>query len=571
MQHKKRRWMRTAISMVFAAALMLIYFAFQHVTFRANDDLMMVRTLEGYAGQPVTFNMYLHPALTWLVSSLAAAFPQGHWFTWLMMACQYAAFASLTCTLAEAAGRSRLHEGWGYAVSGVLFALFTREMMYTYTIVAAWLVCAACARAALAIGTEKRDYIRLMTEAAAIALIAVLLRGQVLLPLLCSCGLCGLAQMVFAPGKDRKEKRRACLRVLAMGLAAVLCLGGILITDRLVKRLPENREYVAVNDERTEINDYHAYMATLTDAQLASLGWTRPEADMLTEFCTLDFRFTPEKLHQAVAYARENQPWPVITRLKRGLRLMLSDLPRDPVFPVVLLLAGLTMALMFRTGMKKRLTALTIPFFSFVQVYYLYFCFRYPTRALMLAICPAAAVMAVFLLLQLGAWRSSRSSKPHGAPALIACAASLALVMAVTCGFRAPVISLADDFTPGQRQIACDEYARNHPDLFYFADTVLDDSLYQDTASPRVQNLDYLMGWQTVNPDYYAHLARYGIARAETDFTVFLRPNVRLMTTYPNIYQTLIRAIEALTGQPVKITVEDTVAGVDIVRLSVAE
>ncbi|MDO4484231.1 MAG: hypothetical protein Q4C54_07315 [Clostridia bacterium] len=99
MQEATRRRLRVLFSFLFSAALMLIYFAFQRVSYVVNDDLMMVRTLEGYAGQQVTFNMYLHPAVTALVSGLSRIFPQGHWFTWLLMVSQLIAFAAITkCT-----------------------------------------------------------------------------------------------------------------------------------------------------------------------------------------------------------------------------------------------------------------------------------------------------------------------------------------------------------------------------------------------------------------------------------------------------------------------------------------
>ncbi|MDO4484230.1 MAG: hypothetical protein Q4C54_07310 [Clostridia bacterium] len=451
----------------------------------------------------------------------------------------------------------------------MLFFALTRGVYFTYTIIAAWLVCAACAQVTVCIGYEKRDYLRGMVWAIVLACLSMLLRVQVILPLLCFCGLAGAAQLLFAPGETKEDKAKAIRRIVAMGCAAAVCVGALYASDALNKRRPEFREYVAINDARTEVNDYHADVTALTEEQLDILGWTREEANMLDRFCTLDYRFTPEKLQQAVRFARENEPIHFHFKVILGVRSMLQDLPGDPVFPVLLAMLALTLVMVLRrTGWKTRLMLLSVPLFSLLQLLYLYVAQRYPTRALVLAVYPAFVVTAVLFILRLKPRNNTAAKRITG---IVACAGALMLCCCSAAGFKTPVISLTDDFTPGQRQMACDEYARSHPDLFFFTDITLDDSLYQDTASPRVQNLAQLIGWQTVNPDYYAQLAQYGINREDTDMTVFLRDDVRLIAGRGRVYRALVAAIEKLADGPVEIIIEDTVDELPVIRFVVTE
>ena len=215
--------------------------------FILNDDLQIEDILSGAAGgSPDCHTVYMRAGLSFVLSLLYRIEPDVPWFGLFLWACLIAALAVIFHSVYR--GKSGIK---GSCVAVGLFLLFFPSLFLTphYTVVAA-----ACGAAALFsagnLAAEGRELkLKDLIPAVVMLKLCDAIRPQVFLMLAPLC----LIAFVYLCIRAGKKSLKPVLTAAGMLASAWLVFAGV---HALAYSAPEWKEYLALNDARTDLYDY---------------------------------------------------------------------------------------------------------------------------------------------------------------------------------------------------------------------------------------------------------------------------------------------------------------------------
>ncbi|MDO4484695.1 MAG: hypothetical protein Q4C54_09805 [Clostridia bacterium] len=519
------------ISGLFSLLMMLIYVGFEHITYIPNDDVGMIRSMEGWLGVYPTFNLHSHSLLVMLVTGLSKAFPNLAVFSVLQLLCTWVVImvmAKCGMQLAQKKGASVL---WGLMLAAGLYMVMIGCNVRAFTIQGVWCLCAAVMQIVTLLGEKSpRKIVLGMIPALLLAAFTYIMRIQLLLSVLGCCGLAMLILLACVPKEaDGKYSRPAFLTVLLAMAVCVASMGGLVLMRQMELKDETNAGLLRFNEARVVINDYHQDIDIVSDERLQELGWKRCYLPVIKDYNMMDHRFNAETFEGAIQSSKNMYTMPLRDKVYWTWIAIRNNIFKYPValclIPLVLCAAWVILR---GRWMHKLLALLTVlcAAAQYVAVCWLGRPFHHVTAA---AFAPPM-LMAIALALQYLPGRKLAASAAGKIIPAVLMAASLAGCVLVTTGSN-PI-----EFNPGQlfrqdgAQASCDQYALEHPDTLFLCDYIEDVRTFPDTAKGKPANLLHSVGWMSISKEYREVMNRFGIPWEQVDGTMYLRDNVRLMT-----------------------------------------
>lgn len=517
----KRAWLW---GVLVASGLWLFLFAFCDVHFGVNDDQFLLRTFVGASPSgPSTFHLYWLALYCYPLAWLSRLFPGLPWVTVTEIFLMWLSTATIVKSLYQCfarQGRTALGSLFGVCFV-LLFQLYLGARL-TYTTVAASLG-AACVAQVLSADCENAtdgQIVRAMLYALVLMVLCYGLRQMVALPVLAFCGVAFLQRIFTCFGFGEQAKRR--LRPMVISLVAVAgVMGGLAVAREAELTLRQQREYLDWQQSRISVIDYLDLKA-LTPDECAQLGWTPTQAQLLSNWYTMEETISTENF-RFIAQNYDN----AVTRTSPGVAI-LDFRTRSPLVAlslVVLFVLGMgcVVGLMLRRrGLWTFLALVCTAVGSLLLLLYLALQGRLPYRAVMVPVLPSAAL--VFCLV------------PECLPkkrwfALCLCLVLVAGTALYTAGtlhdvwYRKPKWDY-------NTHAAMDEIALEHPDLLfiYSNELVNDMRIAPDFLRGIPQNLMFWGGWQRGSAEYRGKMEAFGLDSDHFTAADWINPSLRFLT-----------------------------------------
>ncbi len=622
-----KSWCRRHENQLLASLLLLALLLFAGIRydyyFDLNDDVMMKDTLSGvYTGVPEGHNIQMLYPLSFLLSLLYRIFPKASVYGFFLCLCQYG-------SIWLAAERS-LRYGkniWRKAAmalaegTAVLLLLLPHLVFVQYTFVSAMLAGTAAFLFMTSPAEEKGHFVRRNILPVLLAVLAYMLRTEMLLlllPLICVAGMYrwSLEERVFAPGNAK-----AYLTVFGGILAGMLAAWGI---HACAFGSPEWKEYVAFFNSRTELYDFQGIPSYEGNEELyRSLGMTESGQEMLLEQYNfgLDDTLCAEDLDRISEYqrARKGEKQDFFGLFAEKLKLYkYRSFHKEPAGSAAaddypwnfLAIAGYgAVFLAAAAGAVRRRDYRS----AAAGAGKLFFLFSVRTSLWMFILIKGrdpvrithslywmelCILSAMFLAETAGGTGISRdnnrqasfrgASAPAGLTRLAGrnlqegagavCSALLlaAVIFAGGMAGRECVAETDKEYAARMGANAVDkgmkEYSRSHPDCFYFIDVYssvsypsepyfsvwYSEKIFADVDNS-LGNYDIMGGWLVKSPTHRKKLEAFGLASMEE--ALLYRENVYMMAELQKGTEAFERYFEE-RGRDVEPELEDTVAGI---------
>lgn len=515
-----------------------------------NDDVTMKDTLAGvYTGVPEGHNIQMLYPLSLAVSLVYRVFPQAPVYGIFLCLCQYGCIW-LTAERSLRFGKSTWHKaGMALAEGAVAAALLLPHLVFVqYTFVSAMLAAAAAFLFITSGDGEPGSFIRRNVPAVLLAVLAYMLRTEMLLlllPLICVAGMYrwSLEKDIFS--RDNRVKYLAVIGAILAGMAMAWGINAAAFGSR------EWKEYVEFFNSRTQLYDFYGIPPYEGNEGLyGDLGLTESGQELLLEQYNfgLEEGLDAEDLdriseHQLAGRA-EKQPFAALLREKLGLYFYRnihkepegSAVPDDYPWNYWAVAGYIAIFLAMAAGAAGKkgkgfyrelgagggkllfLLCVRTALWMFILVRG-----RDPVRIThslyWMELCILTAMLCVELA---GAQKGEKAGKVfYGA---------LALVLAVTVGYEAQrcVESTDREYEARDAANAVDRgmkgYCRAHPGNFYFMDVYSAVSYplepYQSTpysekmfaeVDNSIGNYDIMGGWLVKSPSHRKKLEAFGM------------------------------------------------------------
>ncbi len=521
-----------------ASVLLTLIVLFGDLRFAVNDDSVMLRPLMGFDSTAIPdFHLYLHTIIAYPLRWLSMAVPHTPWYSYMLIAFNWLACAvSVKCMSALFAQRGH-SRAWG-AVLGLLYAaLFC--MVYscrvTYTVTAAMLGAAAVLQV-LSAELEREDRINrsLLFTLVPLAL-SYSLRQITVLPIAAFCLLALAYKVMAARGKFGLSK---AVKPALTFLAAAAVLFGVLAGGRELEiKLKHKEDYLRWQRARIEVMDYYN-LSELTDGDLADIGWSRAEQQLVSLWYFMDDNITAEAFETIAQKLDARNPRSMGDKLSSAFELIGRLYSSEPVarrslYPVAALAALCALALIFkrRGSLWQWLCMLAGAGLAAVMLIYLGMEGRLPLRAALTVIMPFAAL--IFGLIGDCLPEKAETGIAKRAALLAAAVVVIALCVLYAVPAAQSIAARAEDEYEINAFADLDDYASWYPeyliiyDLTFAADTRMFPELPEDAEAPPT-NVLFWGGWPTHSDEYNRRLEAFGIDPKSVDVSIFLREDVRL-------------------------------------------
>ena len=457
-----------------------------------SDDMLFVKSFMGFeGGRPVSFTLYTHTFLAWILYGLSAAVSQIPWFSVFQLGLLWLSAAVMVkCAI-------RLGSWKGLIGSvlylGVFAAFACARLSYTTT--------AALAGAAsvmqwmeLAKARTRCQQACCIFWGAALFLAAYSLRQMTALPILAYC----LLALVWH-GARRWTMKLSLRPVLTA--AAVLC--GLLAVFAGVREWEitarGQRETLEWQQSRIELFDYTSFEKNISPALEAESGLTEKQTQLVQQWCFWDTDVDAEAFQTMTqAYAGEH---------REGVFKKLGDFlganPRYLCAIAFLLLLFLWIVLSDSSFRLSSLAALLALLGGLIMLLYLCWRGRVLFRGLDTVFFPCGAIL---LALALHAGRPGRKLTA----ALLA--AAIALSAGMDAFFTLDVLSGKPDWVSQQREAELESFALKHPELLVVRTPNLlrDTRLMPDVSGGTPVNTAIWGDWNCRMPGWHQQLAAFG-------------------------------------------------------------
>ncbi len=604
-----KSWCRRHENQLLASLLLLALLLFAGIRydyyFDLNDDVMMKDTLAGvYTGVPEGHNIQMLYPLSFLISLLYRIFPKAPVYGIFLCLCQYGSIW-LAVERSLRYGRNvRWKAAMALAEGTVLLLLLLPHLVFVqYTFVSAMLAGAAAFLFMTSPEEDKEHFFRKNMLPVLLAVLAYMLRTEMLLlllPLICVAGMYrwSLEEQVFAPGNAKSY-----LSVFGGILAGMLAALGI---HAAAFGSPEWKEYVTFFNSRTELYDFQGIPPYEGNEELyRSLGLTESGQEMLLEQYNfgLDDTLTAGDLDRISEYqrARRGEKEDFFGLFAEKLKLYkYRSFHKEPAgsaaaddFPWNFLAIAGYGAVFFaaaagavlRRDYRAAAAGAGKLFFLFsVRTSLWMFILvkgRDPVRIThSLYWMELCILFAMFLAETAGGYRKSRDCAKRNCheSAGAVCAALLltGIIFAAGMAGRECVADTDKEYAARMGANAVDkgmkEYSRNHPDCFYFIDVYSSVSYpsepyfsvwYSEKIFSEVNNslgnYDIMGGWLVKSPTHRKKLGVFGMDSIEE--ALLYSENVYMMAELQKGTEVFERYFEE-QGREVELELEDTVAGI---------
>lgn len=485
---RNAKWLPWAIGALTALALFAGLWVVGGLRYENSDDMLFVKGFMGFeGGEPVSFTLYTHTFLAWILYGLSKLVPQIAWFSVLQVALLCVSVASILATSVRQHGVKGYLVGCAFLAVAAPFAC--ARLSYTTT---AAMAGAACVWQLVSLReNESKGQLPL---AIVLFLCAYSLRQMVALPILAYC----LLALCWQGAKRWKAGKTLHPVIVA---TAMLC--GLLLAFAGVREaeisLRGQRETLTWQKSRIELFDYTSFEQDISPALEADSGLTNKQAALVQQWHFWDTDVDAEAFQAlTAAYANEEKE-SVLTKLTA----FLQSNPRYVCFCALLLLALLWIVLCDGRGLAA-LAALLALAGGGVMLIYLCWRGRVLFRGLDTVFFPCGALLCA-LTLTLG--------KPKRKALSAVLCAALVLAVGVHACLTLDVLREKPDWVSQQREAEFEAFALQHPDKLVVRTPNLlrDTRLFPDVSADRPENTAIWGDWYCRMPGWHRQLRQFGL------------------------------------------------------------
>ncbi len=495
-----------------------------------SDDMLFVKGFMGFeGGEPVSFTLYTHTFLAWLLYGLSKALPGIAWFSVFQAGLLWLSAVVIVKALVQLGG------GRGAAGAAMFLGVFAAFACarISYTTTAALAGAAAAVQLLTLPAGKKRGGLLL---AVFLLMCAYSLRQMTVLPLLAYCllALCYLGAERFSAQKSLRPAVMAAAVLLGV-LAVFVGVREIEITAR------GQRETLEWQQSRIELFDYTGFESELAPALAADSGLTERQTALVQQWYFWDSDLDAEAFRaMTAAYANEE---------KNGVFAKLSDfLNASPRYGCAVALLLLLAAWIFLCDEKPRwatLTALLALLGGLVMIVYLCWRGRVLFRGLDTVFFPCAAVL-------MGLAVQSRPKKGRRAAAAVLCAALL-LTAGADAYLTVDVLREKPDWVSRQREEELERFALKHSDklIVRTPDLLRDTRLFPDTRGGLPVNTAIWGDWYCRMPGWRQQLEAYGLDPDAVSLADWTDGTLVFAADESGVPQTLLDGVSEAVGYEV--------------------
>lgn len=484
---KRLRWMIPWLAGVLAAALLFAGLAAVFgLRYENSDDMLFVKGFMGFeGGKPVSFTLYTHTFLAWLLYGLSAAVPNMAWFSLFQLGLLFFSVTVIVKAAVRMGGWRGLLGGLIYA--GVFAAFACSRLSYTTT--------AALAGAATVM--QLMEYGRapsrpVLAWAVILFLCAYSLRQMTALPILAYCLLVLCWQGVKAWRAHQPITPAVRAAVVLCGLLALFAG----VREWEITACGE-RDTLEWQQSRIELFDYTGFEQNIAPALAADTGLTETQTRLVQQWYFWDEQVDAEAFQTlTAAYADE---------AKESVWKKLSDyFQNNPRYlcAAALLLTSLVWILIGRRSRWDALAALLSLAGGFVMLIYLCWRGRVLFRGLDVVFFPCGALLLALALL----------NPPRKKASLAALAALMLLLTGADAYFTADVLDAKPDWGSQQREAELERFALSHPDklIVRTPNLLRDTRLLPNVSDGTPRNIAIWGDWYCRMPGWRYQLKQYG-------------------------------------------------------------
>ena len=454
-----RKILPWTIGVLAATVLFAALMAVCSLRYENSDDMLFVKGFMGFeGGEPVSFTLYTHTFLAWILYALSKTLTLVPWFSVFQVGLLWLSAAVIVKCLIQL-GRGKGAVG-GAVFLGVFAAFACARLSYTTT---AAMAGAASAVQLMTLSQKKKNAGGLLL-AVLLLMCAYSLRQMTVLPLLAYCLLVLCYEGAKRLSADRSLRPVITAAAVLLGVLAVFAgVREIEITAR------GQRETLNWQKSRSELFDYTSFENNIEPALGADSGLTDKQVALVQQWHFWDTDLDAEAFQTMTkAYAAEE---------KDGVFPKLGDfLSTSPRYVCAIALFLLLAAWIFLCDEKPRwasLAAVLALLGGLVMIVYLCWRGRVLFRGLDTVFFPCAAVL-------LGLAVQCRSK---------AAAIALCIAMLFTVGADAyltlDVLREKPDWTSQQREAELEAFALKNPDklIVRTPNLLRDTRLFPDVSS----------------------------------------------------------------------------------------
>lgn len=514
-----------AATVLFAGLLMVCDLRYEN-----SDDMLFVKGFMGFeGGEPVSFTLYTHTFLAWILYGLSKAFSLIPWFSVFQVGLLWLSTAVIVKCLMQL-GRGKGVAG-GAVFLGVFAAFACARLSYTTT---AAMAGAAAAVQLMTLREDKRTSGLLL--AVLLLMAAYSLRQMTVLPLLAYC----LLVLCFEGAKRFSAKKN--LRPVIVSAAVLLGVLAVFAGVREVEITARGqRETLSWQKSRIELFDYTSFESNIAPALAADSGLSDKQAALVQQWHFWDSDLDAEAFQAMTkAYADEE---------KDGVFKKLGDFLRASpryvcAIALLMLLAG-WIALCDEKPRWASLTAALALLGGLVMIIYLCWRGRVLFRGLDTVFFPCAAVLLALAV----------QCRPKGRKAL---AVALCIAMVAVVGADAyltlDVLREKPDWVSQQREAELEAFALQNPDklIVRTPNLLRDTRLFPDVRGGLPVNTAIWGDWYCRMPGWRQQVAKYGLVPDHISLADWTSEAMVFAADASGVPQALLDGVSEAVGHEVK-------------------
>ena len=266
-------WMKKhpfVMCLLFQCILLTLYLLSGTMKYEVSDDFMMQLMVSGAYGTGASDMMFTSPLLAMTLSWLYQTFPFVNWYFYFQASMIMLSLSVISYVFIKEK-RHPLLQSLLWALLLFVAKDFYQLMQFTKT--ATILLCAACILAIYAMKQDKK----LLIPAIFFLIVGMMLR----LKCIYMAGPALAVYVLFELIEHRHDLLDALKPYILLGLCAVLCYGGVVVSNDYWEVKNDLVAYDAFNHERVAINDVKAVPYEQIKAELDQINITENDYQML--------------------------------------------------------------------------------------------------------------------------------------------------------------------------------------------------------------------------------------------------------------------------------------------------
>lgn len=485
-----RKMLPWMIGLLAATVLFAGLMAVCGLRYENSDDMLFVKGFMGFeGGEPVSFTLYTHTFLAWILYALSKAFSLIPWFSVFQVGLLWLSAAVIVkCLIQLGGGKGAIA---GAAFLGVFAAFACARLSYTTT---AAMAGAASAVQLMTLGRqEKRSWGLLL--AVLLLMAAYSLRQMTVLPLLAYC----LLVLCFEGAK--RFSARHSLRPVVVSAVVLLGVLAVFAGVREIEITARGqRDTLTWQKSRIELFDYTSFESNIQPALDADSGLTDKQVALVQQWHFWDTDLDADAFQTMTkAYAGEE---------KDGVFKKLADFLRaSPRYVCAIALLVLLAAWIFLCDEKPRwasLAAVLALLGGFVMILYLCWRGRVLFRGLDTVFFPCAAVLLGLAV----------QCRPKGRKwAAVALCVAMALVVGADGYLTLDQLRETPDWVSQQREAELEAFALKNADklIVRTPNLLRDTRLLPNVSGGLPVNTAIWGDWYCRMPGWRQQVAKYGL------------------------------------------------------------